>query len=102
PSRLDGERPPAAASPAVRRLAREIGVDINAVHGTGPAGRLAQEAVKEHARRILTGASPVPAGAPAARAARPLPDFQKWGEIERQPWSNIRRTTAEHLTHAWT
>jgi len=102
PSRLDGERPPAAASPAVRRLAREIGVDINAVHGTGPAGRISQEDVKEHARRILTGASAVPAGAPAARAARPLPDFQKWGEIERQPWSNIRRTTAEHLTHAWT
>jgi pyruvate dehydrogenase E2 component (dihydrolipoamide acetyltransferase) len=77
-------------------------VDINAVHGTGPAGRISQEDVKEHARRILTGASSVPAGAPAARAARPLPDFQRWGVIERQPWSNIRRTTAEHLSHAWT
>ena len=45
---------PAAASPAVRRLAREIGVDINAVPGTGPAGRISQDDVKEHARRILS------------------------------------------------
>jgi pyruvate dehydrogenase E2 component (dihydrolipoamide acetyltransferase) len=40
-------------------------------------------------------------GAGAPRAARALPDFQKWGEVERQPWSNIRRTTAEHLSYAW-
>src|SRR6185436_6299472 len=47
--RADGRT--ALASPAVRRLAREIGVDINAVEGTGPGGRISQEDVKEHARR---------------------------------------------------
>jgi pyruvate dehydrogenase E2 component (dihydrolipoamide acetyltransferase) len=110
PPRADGERPPAPASPAVRRLAREIGVDINSVQGTGPAGRILQEDVKEHARRILSSmpstalgtGGVAAAGGAAVRAARPLPDFQKWGEVERQPWSNIRRTTAEHLSYAWT
>jgi len=111
PVKLEGERGPAApASPAVRRLAREIGIDVNAIQGTGPGGRITQEDVKEHARRIL---SSVPstmlgtgglanAGGVAVRASRPLPDFQKWGEVDRQPWSNIRRATAEHLSYAWT
>jgi pyruvate dehydrogenase E2 component (dihydrolipoamide acetyltransferase) len=97
------ERGPAApASPAVRRLAREIGVDVNQVQGSGPGGRISLDDVKEQARRILSsvGSSGAAPAAPA-RAARPLPDFQKWGEIERQPWSNIRRATAEHLAHAW-
>ena len=95
----------APASPAVRRLAREIGVSIDEVQGTGPAGRISQEDVKEHARRILSSV-PLTAGAGGAaagvaRAARALPDFQKWGEVERQPLSNIRRVTAEHLSYAW-
>jgi pyruvate dehydrogenase E2 component (dihydrolipoamide acetyltransferase) len=95
------ERGPAApASPSVRRLAREVGVDINEVQGTGPQGRISQEDVKEHARRILSsvGTSRAP-GRPAP--ATPLPDFSKWGEVERQPMSNIRRKTAEHLANAW-
>jgi len=105
PGRVDGEkRPVAAASPAVRRLAREIGVDVNAVQGSGPGGRITQEDVKEHARRILSsiGSAGAGGGAIVARAGRALPDFQKWGEIDRQPMSNIRRTTAEHLSYAWT
>jgi len=102
PPRLDGRAAP--ASPAVRRLAREIGVDINVVQGTGPAGRISQEDVKEHARRILSsvGAAGAGSGAVLARPGRQLPDFQKWGAVERQPWSNIRRATAEHLSYAWT
>jgi len=102
PPRLDGRAAP--ASPAVRRLAREIGVDINVVQGTGPAGRISQDDVKEHARRILSsvGAAGAGGGAVLARPGRQLPDFQKWGAVERQPWSNIRRATAEHLSYAWT
>ena len=98
-----GEGPVAPASPSVRRLAREIGVDIHEVQGSGSGGRISDEDVKEHARRILSSvgtAAPRPSGAPAAGV--PLPDFSKWGEIEREPMSNIRRKTAEHLSHAWT
>jgi pyruvate dehydrogenase E2 component (dihydrolipoamide acetyltransferase) len=95
--------PAAPASPSVRRLAREIGVDINEIQGTGPDGRISDEDVKEHARRILSSVGDVrsrPAGTPATGVA--LPDFEKWGAVERQPMSNIRRKTAEHLSHAWT
>src|SRR5687768_8286177 len=108
--RADGSRPegaPAApASPAVRRLAREIGVDVNQVQGTGPGGRISLDDVKEQARRILSsvgGMSESGAVAPemAMRAGKALPDFAKWGEVERQPWTNIRRVTAEHLSYAW-
>jgi pyruvate dehydrogenase E2 component (dihydrolipoyllysine-residue acetyltransferase) len=89
----------AAAAPGVRRLAREIGVDINDVQGAGIEGRISEEDVKEHARQILSRvAEPrAAAGAPAV----PLPDFERWGPVERQPMSNIRRTTAQRLSHAW-
>ena len=97
--------PAAPASPSVRRLARELGADINQVPGTGPESRISQEDVKEYARRILSSIGS--AGAAAARGSAepvndlPLPDFTKWGEVERQPMSAIRRKTAEHLSHAW-
>ncbi len=97
-----GERPVAPASPAVRRLAREIGVEVNHVEGSGPGGRISQDDVKDHARRILSsvGTSAAAAGM-AGRAAKPLPDFEKWGAVERVPWTSIRRATSEHLSHAW-
>jgi pyruvate dehydrogenase E2 component (dihydrolipoamide acetyltransferase) len=109
PRASEGHGPSAAkglaapASPSVRRLAREIGVDINDVHGSGADGRVSQEDVKEHARRILSSVGTSltrGTGQPATSVA--LPDFEKWGPIERQPMSNIRRKTAEHLSHAWT
>jgi pyruvate dehydrogenase E2 component (dihydrolipoamide acetyltransferase) len=96
------ERGPAApASPSVRRLAREIGVDINQVQGTGSSGRISLDDDKNQARRILSSVGAATTAAGGGRASRPLPDLQKWGEVERQPWSNIRRATAEHLSHAW-
>jgi pyruvate dehydrogenase E2 component (dihydrolipoamide acetyltransferase) len=98
--------PAAPAAPSVRRLAREIGVNIDEVQGSGPQGRISEEDVKEHARRILSSMPSTPLapgtgrGAPE-RPAMPLPDFSRWGEVERQPMSNIRRTTSERLSHAW-
>ena len=94
----------APAAPSVRRLAREIGVDVSQVTGTGPGGRITQEDVKEFAKRVMNSFG---SGGQAAAASRPagsgpaLPDFSKWGEVERKAMSGIRRKTAEHLSHAW-
>jgi pyruvate dehydrogenase E2 component (dihydrolipoamide acetyltransferase) len=92
-------RPAAPAAPSVRQLAREIGVDINQVPGSGPGGRISLADVKAYARRLhtrpdgqqLTGTLPTIT----------LPDFTKWGAVERQPMGNVRRTTAERLAQAW-
>jgi pyruvate dehydrogenase E2 component (dihydrolipoamide acetyltransferase) len=97
------EEPAPPAAPSVRRIARELGVDIRQVTGNGPGGRITVDDVQGFVRQALASGSggsgaPSPAGAPSSQ---PLPDFSKWGEIERKPVSNIRRKTAEHLGHAW-
>ncbi len=88
------------AAPSVRRLAREIGVNIAAVEGTGPGGRISQNDVKAHARALNTERAAALAEGPAT-GAMPLPDFSQWGEIERESMSNVRRTTAVRLSQAW-
>jgi len=95
--------PSAPAAPSVRRMARELGVDINDVVGTDDEGRISIEDVKAHAKRLITSGVAAPAGGGAAPrvAAEPLPDFSKWGAIERQPMRGIRRKTAEHLGSSW-
>lgn len=89
-----------AAAPSVRRMARELGVDITEVKGSGPAGRIQPEDVREHAKQIIVRARAGVAAGPGV-AARPLPDFTKWGPVERQPMRAIRRATAVNLSHAW-
>ena len=91
--------PSAPASPGVRRLAREVGVNIDQIQGSGARGRISEEDVKEHARRLVASAGK--GGGASGRAVSSLPDFERWGEIDRQPMSNIRRTTSERLGHAW-
>jgi pyruvate dehydrogenase E2 component (dihydrolipoamide acetyltransferase) len=95
--------PAAPAAPSVRRMARELGVDINEVVGTGGEGRISIDDVKAHAKRLIASASAAPAaGAAVPRlAAEPMPDFSKWGDIERQPMRGVRRKTAEHLGASW-
>lgn len=89
----------APASPSVRRFSREIGIDIHQVRGTGPAGRISFEDVKAFAKnlneKISKGKGTI------GVSAEPLPDFSKWGKIEREEMSNIRKKTAEHLSYAW-
>ena len=85
------------AAPSVRRLARELGVDIARVEGSGPGGRLSPDDVKAYAKAVVTGA----AAGPSLAAAEPLPDFTRWGGVERRPMSGVRRKTAEHLSRAW-
>ena len=94
--------PSGPAAPSVRRLAREIGVDITRVQGTGPGGRISLDDVKAFAKAALSGSGgAVVAAAGVPLQQRALPDFSKFGEIERKPMSGVRRKTAEHLTSAW-
>ncbi|MFP4705104.1 MAG: 2-oxo acid dehydrogenase subunit E2 [Spirochaetaceae bacterium] len=103
------ERPagvPVPAAPSTRRLAREIGVNIEAVAGSGPGGRITVEDVKAHAKQMLAGgtaagAAGAPAGAGAAPQPAPLPDFSRFGETHREPMSNVRMITAENTTRSW-
>jgi len=96
------DAPSAPAAPSVRRMARELGVDINQVPGTGDAGRISVEDVKAHAKRLITAAASSPSGGSAPRPmGEPLPDFSRWGAVERQPMRGIRKKTAEHLGASW-
>ncbi|MBV9341988.1 MAG: dihydrolipoyllysine-residue acetyltransferase [Acidobacteria bacterium] len=94
-------RGPVAAAPHVRRLARELGVDIHNVTGTGPGGRISEDDVKAHSKGLLS--SFVSGGArPTTHLQQPkLPDFAKWGKIERVAIRAVRRKTAEHMWEAW-
>jgi pyruvate dehydrogenase E2 component (dihydrolipoamide acetyltransferase) len=85
------------AAPSVRRFAREIGVDLAAVAGSGPAGRIAEEDVKRHAR--VAAATPAPAA--TEREHRPLPDFTPFGEVSRERLSRLRRTVARNMSESW-
>jgi len=90
---------PAPASPTVRRLARELGLDINAVPGTAAGGRISAEDVRAFAKSIIQGAAS--AGGAGGPAPITLPDFSKFGEIERAPMSKIRQVTARNLARTW-
>ena len=95
-------RQPVPAAPSVRRLAREVGVDIYEVKGNGPGGRVSEEDVKAHAKGLILAAGSAQATPRAGHFAQPqLPDFGKWGKIERVSMRGVRRKTAEHLAEAW-
>ena len=96
-------REPVPAAPHTRRLAREVGVDIYEVKGSGPGGRISEDDVKAHAKArlaSLAGAAQAPPRAGHFIAPK-LPDFAKWGKIERVSMRGVRRKTAEHLAESW-
>jgi pyruvate dehydrogenase E2 component (dihydrolipoamide acetyltransferase) len=95
-------RQPIPAAPRVRRLAREVGVDIYEVKGSGPGGRISDDDVKAHAKALLSVAATAVQVPRAGHFAAPqLPDFTRWGKVERVSMRGVRRKTAEHLAEAW-
>jgi pyruvate dehydrogenase E2 component (dihydrolipoamide acetyltransferase) len=83
----------AAAGPATRRLARELGVDLTQVRGTEAGGRITTEDVKRYVRERAAGGGQ----AEAAEA----PDFERWGAVERRPLTAIQKTAARRLSQSW-
>lgn len=86
----------APAAPSVRRLAREIGVDINKVPGTGPGGRITMDDVKAYSKKLHESREEG-----IGIKSEALPDFSKFGEVKKVEMTNIRKKTAEHLSYAW-
>jgi len=86
------------AAPSVRLLARELGIDIAQVPGSGRGGRISNDDVKAYCKKINTSHA---AGSGVAATSQPLPNFTKWGNVRREAMSNVRRKTAEHLSNAW-
>jgi len=102
------KRGPVPASPATRRLARELGVDLHQVEPTGAGGRVTADDVRTFAdtgKKKAKGAAPtevVAAEAPQITIpTAALPDFSKWGPVERVPFRSIRRATARQMMIAW-
>ncbi len=111
---------PIPAAPAIRRLAREMNVDLAEVHGTGPGGRIVREDLERYRIAGPTGTgvgpaarsepAPTPRSAPAvsddgARPSAPsdtLPDFSQWGSIRREPITQIRKTIARQMVRSYT
>jgi pyruvate dehydrogenase E2 component (dihydrolipoamide acetyltransferase) len=98
----DAHGEPVPAAPHVRRLARELGLDIHEVKGTGPGGRISEEDVKAHSKALVASASAAVQAPGESHFPQPqLPDFSKWGKVERVPMRGVRRKTAQHLWEAW-
>jgi len=85
------------AAPTVRRFAREVGVDITEVRGSGPGGRISIDDIKAFTARRLSQAADSPVGT----ASPELPDLSAWGEVRREPMSKVRQATARNMARAW-
>ena len=107
PKRREGEILRVPAAPSTRQLAREIGVDIYAVEGTGPGGRISKDDVKAAAKEASERAGDAAKGAGAGTGGGalgltgPLPDFSRWGETERVDLSQVRSIIAENTAASW-
>ena len=116
----DGDRPPAPAAPSVRRLARELGVNLHDVTGSARGGRILAEDVKAYSQggaaseqgggggnrltvpdRGGAGAGLIPAQSAGGMTAPDLPDFERYGVVRRERMNKLAKTAAANLSYAW-
>ncbi|WP_321941603.1 dihydrolipoyllysine-residue acetyltransferase [Paraburkholderia tropica] len=107
---LEGDSRGSHASPSARKYARELGVDVSRVTGTGPKGRITQDDITAFVKGVMTGAlaAPAAAAAPAAGGGAglnllpwPKVDFTKFGPIDTQPLSRIKKISGANLHRNW-
>ena len=98
----------AHASPSVRKFARELGVDVSRVAGTGPKGRITQEDVQSFVKGVMSGQAAAPAAAAAGGTGVgldllpwPKVDFTRFGEVESKPLSRIKKISGANLHRNW-
>lgn len=101
PALTDGK--PAHASPSVRRFARELGVPLGEVQGTGRKGRITREDVQSFVKGALSGGGSASAAPTGGSGIPPIPavDFAKFGDIEEVPLSRIKKLSGPHLHRSW-
>src|SRR5882724_1975456 len=111
----DSEEPPAqeskpgiepAASPSIRKLARDLGIDLRRVRGSERGGRIVLEDVRAYIQRLQRAPGTAKAGSPAPEpsggAAAEKIDFSKWGPVSKKALSPLRQVIARRMTESWT
>jgi pyruvate dehydrogenase E2 component (dihydrolipoamide acetyltransferase) len=98
PTPIPAARRDIPAAPSVRLLARELGIDLAQIPGSGRGGRISNDDVKAYCKMLNSSR---PTGGGIATVSQPLPNFTKWGAVRREAMNNVRKKTAEHLSHAW-
>lgn len=101
PAHETAPRPKAHASPSIRHLARELGVDVTRVEGSGPRGRVLKEDVQRYVKESLAALSSGRGGAGLDLLPWPKVDFAKYGPVERVPLSRIKKLSAQNLSRNW-
>jgi pyruvate dehydrogenase E2 component (dihydrolipoamide acetyltransferase) len=108
PAGEGGARKASHASPSVRKFARELGVDVSRVQGTGPKGRITQDDVTAFVKGVMTGQRAAPAAAPATAGGGelnllpwPKVDFTKFGPVDPKPLSRIKKISGANLHRNW-
>jgi pyruvate dehydrogenase E2 component (dihydrolipoamide acetyltransferase) len=99
----DANAPPPAASPTLRRMARELGIDLRRIHGSDEGGRIVMEDLRAYIRRLqLLAAQPRtgPGGGPVKPPAEQI-DFAKWGSVVKRPMSQLRQIIAQRMSQSW-
>jgi len=91
----------AHASPSIRKFARELGVDLSQVHGSGRKERITKEDVQEFVKQALGGTASGTAAAGSGIPAMPEIDFSKFGPVEIKPLSRIQKKAAVNLHRGW-
>ena len=92
----DGDGAPVPAGPATRRYARELGVNLRQVAGSGPGGRIDRDDVQAFVQQRVGGG-----GGSVSVASKSLPDFGQFGTVRRQKMNKVARTAMDHLTYCW-
>jgi pyruvate dehydrogenase E2 component (dihydrolipoamide acetyltransferase) len=106
PQAADGRKP--HASPSIRKFARELGVDLAQVNGSGPKGRITHEDVQNHVKAVMSGTTAAKGAGPATGGSSglnllpwPSLDFAKFGETTLQPLSRIKKISGPNLHRNW-
>ena len=91
----------AHASPSVRRFARDLGVVLTSVSGSGPKGRITKDDVQNYVKQVMTTPASAPAQSGSAIPSVPVVNFEQFGDIEAQEMSRIKKISGKHLHACW-